>query len=326
MAALAQGWMRFWFAPAPPLDLAICRMLFYGALLALNVGHDFSAWAGVSSAFWMPIWLFEHLGLPLLDQVQTQLLQAVWKLCLFGSCIGFLTRVSTMISFIFGCYLLGLPHNFGATYHYDALVVIVLGIMAFSRCGDTWSFDQFFSRGRRRNLTSVSVTKLCAEYTWPIRLVWMSMVLVFLAAGLSKVRHSGIDWILTENLANTIRANHYHIANADPLVTWGLDLAEHRLLYRGSAAVTVLLELSYPLALIDRRARWVCVPGMLIMLLAVRAVLGPTFETFLVCNVFWVPWDRLAREASTWSGHRPARADAGPADALRPDVTRWRSE
>ena len=77
--------------------------------------------------------------------------EGTWKAALVLSCLGLFTRASTVASFVLGLYLLGLPQNFigEAWYHYDMLVVIVLGILAFSRCGDAFSADRLIRQARR---------------------------------------------------------------------------------------------------------------------------------------------------------------------------------
>src|SRR5438034_6053812 len=107
MLRLRERWMRFWFEPASPRNLGICRALFFGALLFFYLRRDFSAWAEVSNVFWLPIWLFRRFHLPLLSEDRLAIVQVVWKVALGLSCIGLLTRLSTLIAFILGIYLLG---------------------------------------------------------------------------------------------------------------------------------------------------------------------------------------------------------------------------
>jgi len=135
---------------------------------------------------------------------------------------------------------------------------------------------------------------MSGEYTWPVRAVWVMFALIFFAAGLSKLRHSGLEWILSDNMAIMLIQHHYHTANADPLVSWGLSLAQHIWLTRLMAAATVAFEVGYPLALFSLRARWVIVPSVFLMQLGIRVLMGPTFTQFLICNLFWIPWDRIS--------------------------------
>ena len=54
------------------------------------------------------------------------------------------------------------------------------------------------------------------------------------------------------------------------------------------------IETLFPLALFSRRARVVLVPAGLVMLVGIRLLMGPTFEQFMMCYVFWVPWASVA--------------------------------
>ena len=45
-----------------------------------------------------------------------------------------------------------------------------------------------------------------------------------------------------------------------------------------------------------RTARWIFPPGMCALLIGIRLTMGPTFWQFVVCHVFWVPWDLVVAE------------------------------
>jgi hypothetical protein len=287
--ALGRRWMHFWFEPAQPLNLSLCRALFFGAVFLLYLREDFSAWGEVSESFWMPVSFFKVLGVPSSDWLAV--IESVWRVFLALSCLGLFTRLSTVTSFVLGLYLLGLSYNFGLLTHSRGLVVIVLGIMALSRCGDGFSIDRLI-RMRRGSEPSIRRPRASGEYTWPVRAVWLMLALVFFAAGVSKLRHSGLEWIFSENMATTLIWAQYR---QFPLVSWGLDLAQYGWLTRLMAAATIAFEISYPLTLFSRRARWVIVPAVFLMLVNIRLLMGPQFYPFLICHLFWVPWDRVGR-------------------------------
>lgn len=314
MDKFREGWMRFWFEPVEPLNLGLCRMLFFGAFFLFYFRQDFSAWAEVSDVFWMPIWLFNRFHLPILPGEMLALLQGLWKLSLALSCIGLFTRTSTAASFILGVYLLGLPHNFAKIEHSDTLVVLVLGILALSRCGDGWSVDQLLWGGRHGSAPSAGWSKMSGEYTWPVRTVWLIFALIFFAAGASKIRRSGIEWILSDNLAILLIQSNYYVANVDPLTSWGLHLAQYGWLCRLLAAATIVFEVSYPLTLFSRGARRVIVPVVFSILVGIRVFLGPNFYEFMICNLFWIRWDRLGvvRNLNRIFGHRVAAVPRQP--------------
>jgi hypothetical protein len=284
---LSAAWQRFWFAPSSAVNLGASRALFFGGLFLWYLRTDFGAWGDVSAVFWLPVWLFDRFHLPALPTALLYVLAALWKSALALSCVGLFTRASTTVAFVLGAYLIGLPQNFGKIHHHDAVVVLILGILAVSYCGDAVSLD---ARRRAGNLPTAS-----AEYTWPVRAICIAVACVFLGAGVAKLRHAGLFWVTSDTLLHTMLMNHYHQASTDPLVTWGLALAQYPLLCRVLAAATMLVEVAYPLALFSSVARWLLVPAGVGLLIGFRLLLGPSFEPLAICHVFWLPWDRLWR-------------------------------
>jgi hypothetical protein len=303
MARLSTRWMRFWFDPSAPGDLGVSRVLFFSGMLLMYAPVDFSDWGQVSAAFWMPNPLFRvlHLGPPHTHIIE--LLQFGWWTALLCSAVGLGTVVSQWIAFVLGCYLLGLPHNFGHTFHFDALLVIVMGVLACSRSGDAWSIDAALAR--RHPGPS-------GEYTWPLRAIWTAMSLVFFAAGIAKLRHGGFEWVFSSNLSLVLARAPYHVSDADPITNLGLWIAGHEWMSRSVAAITIIVELGFISALFSRTARRVFVPAAFLMLIGIRVLMGPTFGGFLIANVFWVPWTRLVDAIVVRAGLRRRRASVAP--------------
>jgi len=308
VSALHRAWNRFWFAPGTAGALGMCRLLFFGMLSIWMLPHDFSPWGGYSSVFWMPIWLFDVAHLRPLSVDGLMLAQTLWKTALVLSAVGLFTRPAMVVAAVLGPYLMGLPHNFGQTQHFDTLVVLVLVALALSRAGDAWSLDVLLNPGQPR------VPDESGEYTWPIRFVWVAMSLIFFAAGVSKLRHSGLDWIFSDSFALLLLRQQYHISDGEPLTTWGIAVARHPWLTHAMAASAVCVETLFPLVLVSRRARALLVPAGLLFLVGIRLLMGPTFEQFMMCYVFWVPWERMAvivrDHAHVDIRRRLARADA----------------
>lgn len=306
MGRLARGWVEFWFAPASPVDLGAARIALYGGLLLMYGAADFSAWGSVSRAFWMPMPLFETLGLEPLSPGGLSLAHILWRLALASSAIGLQTGLSTAIAFVLGLYLLGLPHNFGHTFHFDSTLVIAMGILACSRCGDAWSVDAL-RRGRQPAPSG--------DYRWPVRAVWVAMALVFLPAGIAKLRYGGIEWMFSSNMSIVLTRAAYHVSDADPIGGLGLFVARHEWLSRMVAITTVVVELGFVSALFWRRARLFFVPAAFLMIVGIRVMMGPTFGGFLLLNAFWVPWAALAASVTArLRARRPQPAAAAATD------------
>jgi len=295
LVRLLRRWNTFWFAPAPALTLGVCRMLFFGMLFLWQWRHDFSAWGRYSQVFWMPVWLFDTLHVPQLSAGAIDVIQSVWKVSLLLSAIGLFTRPAMAVAFVLGTYLMGLPHNFGQTQHFDTLVVFAAGALALSRAADACSIDASLRAAAGR-----PAPKDDGEYRWPIRFVWVAMALIYCAAGVSKLRHSGLEWIFSDNLTLLLLRQQYHISDGEPLTRWGITVAHHPWAARALALASVSIETLFPLALFSRTARLVFVPAGFGMLLGIRLLMGPTFEQFMMCGVFWVPWAAVLEAVREW--------------------------
>jgi predicted DCC family thiol-disulfide oxidoreductase YuxK len=303
-------WDAFWFTPGPATTLGACRVLFFGSLFVWQWRHDFSQWGAYSSVFWMPVSMFT-LGIPAFSPEMIAWIQLTWKAALLLSAIGLFTRPAMTVAFVLGTYLMGLPHNFGQTQHFDTLVVFASGALALSRAADACSVDALIAAAARR---SPELPRDDPEYTWPIRFVWVAMSLIFCAAGIAKLRHSGLEWIFSDNLAMLLLRQQYHLSDGEPLTRWGIIVAHHTWMAQAMALTSVSVETLFPLVLFSRRARYVLVPAGLSFLVGIRALMGPTFEQFMMCYVFWVPWTRLAarlRERFTIGAERVVLYDCG---------------
>jgi predicted DCC family thiol-disulfide oxidoreductase YuxK len=90
-----------------------------------------------------------------------------------------------------------------------------------------------------------------------------------------------------------LQQHYYHISNADPLTSAGLFVARYPWLASLFAGISMIAETAYPAALFSRRARAVLVPAVFGMQVGIRLLMGPTFNQYLICNLFWVPWARV---------------------------------
>lgn len=288
MTALTRRWTEFWFAPKDALTLGVCRLLFFGLLFVNYADEHWAPWAEVSRTFWQPIFLFEKLHLPVLSGQQLFICEIVWKAALAFACVGLLTRISTATAFVLGLYLLGLRHNWGKASHDDAAPVLILLILALSRCGDVLSIDALFRR--RRSSSSERLPLESGEYRWPIRAVWLVISMVFFNSAIAKLRKSGLDWALSENLAVLmVRLNYFN----KPVTDWGLRLANIPWFGHGMGLSAILVELCFPLVLFSRIARRILVPLAFLMQLGNKFLLGVDFTVFMFAYVFFIDWGWL---------------------------------
>jgi hypothetical protein len=291
MRRLAALWDGYWFAPASPLPLGICRALTCAWFFQVHVGRDFAGWGDVPPVFWMPTHAFALLGLPLASEATLEWLHAFWLLSLALGAIGLLTRGSTALACVLGFYLTGLTHCFGKINHNDTVVPLLLLVLAMSRCGDAFSVDAWLATRRAARAGGKHERPASGAYTWPIRAVWLLTGLVFFAAGLSKLRNGGLAWITSDNMRHILLKHHY--PGFAPVSRIGLVLAEHAWITKPMAAFGMGVELLAPLGMVSRIARATVIPGLFAMLLAFWFTHGFSPRPFYPLFAWFVPWDVL---------------------------------
>jgi hypothetical protein len=277
---------RFFFAPSAPTNLAVCRIIFFGWLLCCFLSYDVAGWARLPADTWDPVWFVELFG-PLPSARMLAVLGIAWKVSLVLGALGLFRPVTIGVAAVLGAYLLGLTASFSMGNYDIGMPVIMLFVFWIARSTDALSLDAVIARHRGKPRPSPS-----GEYTWPITTGRVLLALAFFAAGVSKLRHGGVDWIVTDNLRWLFVGQQYTHA---PVLNWAAYLAEFPLLCRLLAGGTVALELSYPLALFVRRVRPWLVVGMIGLQLGIHLFMGVNYLAFLVANIFWVDWPAVGR-------------------------------
>jgi hypothetical protein len=277
-----QKWNRYWFTPETAEHLALVRIVSYGLLFAIYLPLDDRGWTQVSGLFWMPISAFHVLSGPPRDAALIGFLQVLWKASLLTSAVGFLSRLSMVTAAVLGFFLLGLPNCFGKIHHLDGFPVLLLGILALSRCSDTLAVDRAL-RANREARNPVS-----SQYRWPVRLAQTLFLLVFFSAGYAKLRNSGLAWMTAANMRSIWLGELF--THTPPTALGGL-LAQSRWLCQFAAVATVVVELSALPALFARRRVFALV-GLLGLQTLIALMLGVYFTPHLVGYALFLPWER----------------------------------
>lgn len=322
-ARLGSAWLRFWFEAGDARDLGIARALF-GALFFLALVPSapkwpvwpWSAplWTEVSPVFWHPVGVFRLLGLGVAPAPVLVLIWVLFYLGLLCSTIGLWTRPSLWVTFALGFYVTNLRNNFGKIDWNWELPPIIFLLLAASRAGDAFSLDAWLAR--RRRAAPSSAPPPSAEYRWPLQAIRVWLALAYFAAGVSKLRNGGLDWFASDTLGvYLVRSNYPRIFAANqPVLALGLWVAQHHWMVVASTLITLIIECGYPLALFSRRARWLLVPGAVMMHIGILLLIGAYFLAWIAAAVFWVPWGALVERlrAGRWPLPEQARGGAGP--------------
>jgi hypothetical protein len=298
---IVRNWQRYWFTPATAEHLALVRVVGCGLLFLIYLPLDDRGWTQVSPVFWMPISAFRMLSGPPGNAALIGILQILWKISLFTSAIGLASRASMATAAALGFFLLGLPDCFGKIHHLDGFPVLLLTILALSRCSDALTVDGALRRDRQ------SLTGASWQYTWPVRLAQTLFLLVFFAAGYAKLRNGGLAWMTAANMRSIWLGEL--LTHTPPTALGGL-LAQSTWLSQFAAVATVIVELSALPALFVRRLRVLTLVGLFAMQLLIALMLGVYFTPHLVGYALFLPWERYYR--SLWPLSRAPLAPSFP--------------
>ena len=292
MSVLATAWARFWFAPASPWRLGLCRAGFFGSFYILFLtSTDLRWYALFPPGFYQPHSFFFRLVLPTPTWDVFSWLVTAFEISVILAALGLLTRLATTTAFVLGLYVLGLQFNYGYLHWAHAIVPIVTGILALSPCGDALSVD-----ARIRRAAKGTVKGPGGQYRWPIQLVRVVFVAVFLAAGLSKLRQAGLEWVLSDTLRNYFLENQY-VFRSEGARGWSHGLADWLIVRPGLckvfAATALGVELTSPAALFSRCARGWLIPLLFLFQVGNALLLYQDFLfAYLGLYLFWMSWGK----------------------------------
>ncbi|MBO6936881.1 MAG: HTTM domain-containing protein [Deltaproteobacteria bacterium] len=174
--------------PIDPSSLAVFRILF-GSLMALNVlRYEAEGW--VHDLFIAPTVTFPYWGLEVIQPLPGWGMHAVFGvifLAAVGVALGWRTRFSVGVFWATFTYVELIDRTTYLNHYY--LVSILAALMFFMPVSAVWSLDA----RRKGSAPSIAV--------WPVWVLRSQLVLVYVFAGIAKVRP---DWLL----------------RGEPLATW----------------------------------------------------------------------------------------------------------
>ncbi len=284
----ANRWDQFWFSTSDPGDLAICRILFYSGLFFTSLIESFTSWSEAPPEFWQPVSFFNlfHIAAP--SAWMILVLTVLWRLSLIFSAFGFYTRISQVVAAILSTYLYVFFYSHGFLHHPYQLFVVICLILMFAKSGEAFSVDAWRTK---------KTSQPSGEFTWPVKMVWVVWCLMFFAAGLAKLRNTGLSWATSENMQDILRHNIYYfsqgLGHRQVSDDWPNLFLQSPWLCQLSAIGVLSVELLSPLILFGRRPRLILVACIFTMQVGIWYVLFVDFRPQLVCYAFFLPWSRI---------------------------------
>lgn len=213
------------------------RLLFVhtalAALIGLRIGlGSYRQLAGTPDALFDPVPILGWLpSMPSAWVIVT--LQVVGVLAAVAVVARRRPRAAFTIAWL--CYLVlaGIRGSRGKVLHNDLLLLWTAVPFLLAPIQVTWH-----DRGRRR------------EHGWPIRSAMVIAALVYFLAGYHKLRRSGLEWAVGDNVRYVMLwGPSVGAAKWDAMATW---IGEHLWASRATGAFILTFELTFPVALVKR--------------------------------------------------------------------------
>lgn len=194
------------------------------------------------------------------------------------SLLGVFTRLTMAVSALAMFFYFSVFINIYKQMVVDAPLVISFVTLAFTNCGARFSLDSFFRKEESKPKAS------------PCGSLWFSfirtyVVMVYFLAAIVKLKVSGIDWLVSDNLSTILLSLNQE---------WGRFLAlEFSFVLKFIPAAIVALELAWIIVLFRSSAVKYVLPLTLIMHFSFFMCLGILFRGFLFLHLVFLPWKRI---------------------------------
>jgi hypothetical protein len=274
-------------------------------------GNVIRACTQIAHRHYDPVGVASVLDTPLGTSAFTTLYDACLPLGV-AFVLGLGSRVLAPIFAALLLFVFTYRQSWGFIYHTENLLVLHVGVLALTRSADVLSIDAWL---RRRSLPG-PVRALLApaprlpgwRYGWPAR----SMILVtgvsYWVAGMAKLGANGLSWVTDAHLLDHIGNNalRYHFfGNGAPPMTY-VVYAWPVWIWIAIGALSILLELSAPLAVLGDRLALLFALSLFAFHWGVYALMGIEFF-YQMLGFAFVPFIRWDRGAS-WLRRRLRRS------------------
>lgn len=272
---------RFFFTPQLPFSISILRILFFLYLIYIYVIKYLSVLPTVSlkNKVALPYigWLIDIL--PVNAELYTYFSFIGIGCCAF-IVIGFRTRFFLIINSLCVFYIMATPNFFGKLWH-EQIVIWISWFFAFSSCYDVFSLDAI--------LKKTAITK-SANYTFPVRFVWIQFGILYFWAGFYKLWDSGFEWTFGSSMINQVQLEWVQAYDKVP----GIRIDHYPIILYLGGLLVILFELTYILFILRPKWRWISVFGGLIMHNLIGYFMYISFLTLLqIFYVFYIDFNQF---------------------------------
>lgn len=269
-------------------NLAAVRIFFFACVVFTVNGSDyFLQWTKVPSEFWYPRGIMHLLSEPLSSDVIAISFHA-WRWLTLACLVGAFYRWVAPIWWLLGLIVMTNGHSYGYLGHVYMPVVLAGLPLCFSRASDALSFDHW-----KKPSAYSDDGRL---YVLPVRTIQTVLVLTYFAAGISKLRFGGLDWITGDTLRNYFIRSSLIFSDANHLAhVFQLNEFLFRIpwLCNVLAFGAVTLELAMPLALWKRQLARLLIPAIVGLQIGIFFTIYVRFTPYVALLGAWINWHWL---------------------------------
>ena len=300
MRDVVTRWRRYWFAPAPLLNLGMARIIVCAILLGLDPRHRFLRIGVVAPEFWTPIGLLRVLGIPQPSVAELALLgnASFVLLCLVALGIG--THVALACLLPLQLLQEAMLNSMGKTSHGTIPLLYALLVLLLAPCDRAVSVAAVWRRWRGTG--RVRRESMSPYARWPLEVIFIELAAFYAFAGMAKLRTSGVAWMDGYTL------QYWLLYMGTP---WGTWMASHLWLCAAFSVATVVFELGFPIGIVIQRLRPVLLIGGALFHLGTTYFMKISFWPVVALYLVFVPWDRLAARGPTGGAIGAPRDGAG---------------
>jgi len=259
MLMSSAGFFRRFVGAATPGTLGAIRAWTCFILLLTTVWEDLSSVALLPPEIRQPMGTMNFLyALPigyerfLASETSLWLFQRLTEVVLFFGVIGWRTRITIPFAALSTFVLNGILREYSGFWHQNLVPIYVLAVLSFTPCGDGWSLDRLRRIARDRSVPAAE--RPAPVYGWARYACWVVIALPYLAAGLSKLREGGLQWVSATNMRSMLYEQTLYPRKGDWSVALHLaPLPDIAFVLLGIAAISG--ELIFVTVLFSRLAR-----------------------------------------------------------------------
>ncbi len=302
----SEAFFRKFVGEATPGTLGAIRMWTCAILLVTTLWEDLSSFALLPLALREPMGLMKILdelpiGYPqfLTSQMGLRIFQWVTELVLFLGVIGWRTRVVIPLAAIYAFVLNGILREYSGFWHQNLVPIYVMAVLSFTPCGDGWSVDRLRNIYRGRPVPESETAS--ARYGWARYACWVPIALTYAAAGFTKLRADGFDWVSATNMRNLL----YEQTLLPRAGNWSISLylaPAPDLLFVILGIVALCGELFFVTVLFSRIARRILPAVQILMHIGIVFLQNIVFFDLMLLNLVFYDFTNARKAIARWLG------------------------